>query len=173
MKLKDWYNTLKENKRLAVGVTMIFLALVILVINLFGFITGKTKKETTVETQAETKYDYSQYAAAESSIASTETETQLSKDYGYNSLDYTFQIYELPDTAYDLMETTQEDLSKALKDWTYYNGYSTARSAAFYPTITIELLKNNYKMQLQLDDDSHSILTMEYNKDSKIFTFHL
>ena len=88
-------------------------------------------------------------------------------------LNYSFQIYQLPEDAYSILGFSEQRLSEELKDWTYYNGYSQAVSATFYSDMTIDFNLGSYVMQCVLDDPDQTVITVEYLKKTGKITFHL
>lgn len=80
-------------------------------------------------------------------------------------LNYSFQIYQLPEDAYSILGFSEQRLSEELKDWTYYNGYSQAVSATFYSDMTIDFNLGSYMMQCVLDDPDQTVITVEYLKN--------
>ncbi|XCP83586.1 hypothetical protein ABXS75_10875 [Roseburia hominis] len=82
-------------------------------------------------------------------------------------LDYSFQIINMRQEAMDLMGLEIEELADALHEWTYYNGYSMATTATFYPYLEIDFRRQIYKMTMRLDDDVRTIVNLQYYRDKK------
>lgn len=78
-----------------------------------------------------------------------------------------FQITGISQEALEIMGMDRKELSETLSEWTYYNGYSMAEGAEFYPYMEIDFQNQICKMTLRLDDDVETVVNLQYYKEKK------
>lgn len=145
-----------KNPSRLIGIILLLIAFCILAMTAYHFFNTETESNHTPRK-----------AVLENTKANAKTEESI------NLLNYDFEIYQMPESAYDILGFSADRLSKEIKDWTYLNGYSQAHSATFYTSMTIDFNKKSYVMQCVLDDPDHTVITMDYLMAQDKLTFHL
>lgn len=150
-------NAKKKHSTKIIGIILLFLGICVISFTAYHFFKNDAKSKTPNSKTSE-------------EIPQTEKPSGNNPD---ELLNYSFQIYQLPEDAYSILGFSEQRLSEELKDWTYYNGYSQAVSATFYSDMTIDFNLGSYVMQCVLDDPDQTVITMEYLKKRDKITFHL
>lgn len=147
----------KKNSTKIIGIILVLLGICIIFFAAYHFFLNDTKSKTPNPKTSE------EIPQTENSSDNNPTELR----------NYSFKIHQLPEDAYSILGFSEQRLSKELKDWTYYNGYSQAVSATFYSYMTIDFNLGSYVMQCVLDDPDQIVITVEYLKKRDKITFHL
>lgn len=167
---------MSKNKGIILGIVLIIVAIAIGAFEGYRLYTGNNtqdKKEevSVLKDTTETEDDSYEDIDYEEEIDETD-ETEETED----TVD--FRIEGLNEEAYDLLDTTEEDLVTLLYEWTHNaQDYGTALGASFYPECEINFIDQKYTFSMttivgeEYPEESRTLI-LNYYKTSGQYEIH-